>query len=510
MKTDPGHRKSLASADVLARAMGDDAAQSGAVHTTQHENCDKRWISPLVVLSTVRLVDLLIVALAGFDMWAVYVHVPGDPVNLNYLSVILLTSAAIPIIFQSLDLYTVPALRHLTPQGTRLILGWTGMFALLMALAFLTKVGAEFSRVWLIGWYSVGLVMILSARLATSVLVRHWNQDGRLERRAVIVGGGKRGADLIQALEKSDDTDIRITGVFDDRSDERSPPLVAGYPKLGNISELLAFARGTRIDLLIVSLPLTAENRLLEVLRKLWVLPVDIRLSAHTNKLRFRRRSYSFIGDVPFFDVFDKPLADWNYIIKSIEDRVLAAILIVLAAPLMVMVAIAVKLDSPGPVLFRQKRYGFNNEMTNVFKFRSLRHETADAGASRLVTKNDDRVTRVGRFIRKTSLDELPQLFNVLTGDLSLVGPRPHAVMAKAEDKLYIHVVDSYFARHRVKPGITGWAQVNGWRGETDTAEKIQRRVEYDLYYIENWSIWFDLYIIAMTPFSLLNTDSAY
>jgi lipopolysaccharide/colanic/teichoic acid biosynthesis glycosyltransferase len=177
----------------------------------------------------------------------------------------------------------------------------------------------------------------------------------------------------------------------------------------------------------------------------------------------------------------------------------------------MAVVAIAIRLDSRGPVLFKQKRYGFNNELIEVFKFRSMYVEATDATAAKLVTKGDPRVTRVGRFIRKTSLDELPQLFNVvLKGNLSLVGPRPHAVHAKAVDRLYDEAVDGYFARHRVKPGITGWAQINGWRGETDNDEKIQRRVEHDLYYIENWSVLFDLYILAMTPFSLLKTENAY
>jgi exopolysaccharide biosynthesis polyprenyl glycosylphosphotransferase len=181
-----------------------------------------------------------------------------------------------------------------------------------------------------------------------------------------------------------------------------------------------------------------------------------------------------------------------------------------LLAPVMICVAVAIKLESRGPVLFRQKRYGFNNELIEVYKFRSMYTDRCDATASRLVTRDDPRVTKVGRIIRKTSLDELPQLFNVLKGNLSLVGPRPHAVAAKAENRLYDDVVDGYFARHKVKPGITGWAQINGWRGETDTAEKIQKRVEHDLYYIENWSVLFDLYILLKTPVSLLETKNAY
>jgi lipopolysaccharide/colanic/teichoic acid biosynthesis glycosyltransferase len=177
----------------------------------------------------------------------------------------------------------------------------------------------------------------------------------------------------------------------------------------------------------------------------------------------------------------------------------------------MALTALAIKLDSRGPVFFKQKRYGFNNELIEVYKFRSMYVEQCDATATKLVEKSDPRVTRVGRFIRKTSIDELPQLFNVVfKGNLSLVGPRPHAVHAKAENRLYDEAVDGYFARHRVKPGITGSAQVNGWRGETDTEEKIQRRVEHDLYYIENWSVLFDLYILAITPLALAKTENAY
>jgi lipopolysaccharide/colanic/teichoic acid biosynthesis glycosyltransferase len=176
----------------------------------------------------------------------------------------------------------------------------------------------------------------------------------------------------------------------------------------------------------------------------------------------------------------------------------------------MLAVAVAIKLDSRGPVLFRQKRHGFNNELIEIFKFRSMHVDRCDANAAKLVTKDDPRVTRVGRFIRKTSLDELPQLFNVIAGSLSLVGPRPHALEAKAAGRLYVSVVDGYFGRHKVKPGITGWAQIHGWRGETDTPEKIQKRVEHDIYYIENWSLLLDLFILIKTPFALLKSENAY
>jgi exopolysaccharide biosynthesis polyprenyl glycosylphosphotransferase len=197
-------------------------------------------------------------------------------------------------------------------------------------------------------------------------------------------------------------------------------------------------------------------------------------------------------------------------VMKTLFDRVVGAMILLALSPVMAAAALAIKLDSPGPVLFRQRRLGFNNEVIEVLKFRSLRHEHANPDARRVVTKGDPRVTRVGRFLRKTSIDELPQLINVLRGELSLVGPRPHAVEAPTVNRLWEEVVDGYFARHRVRPGLTGWAQINGWRGELDTAEKLQHRVEHDLYYIENWSLLFDIYILLRTPSALMKTENAY
>jgi exopolysaccharide biosynthesis polyprenyl glycosylphosphotransferase len=241
------------------------------------------------------------------------------------------------------------------------------------------------------------------------------------------------------------------------------------------------------------------------------VLPVDIRLAAHQSKLRLRPRSYSYIGSVPVLPVSDRAIGDWDVVLKWMFDKLVGVVALVLASPVMLLTALAVKLDSKGPVFFKQKRYGFNNELIEVYKFRSMYTEMTDHNATKLATKDDPRITRVGRIIRKTSLDELPQLINVVfKGNLSLVGPRPHAVNASADNKRYDDAVDGYFARHRVKPGITGWAQIHGWRGETDTLEKIQKRVEHDLYYIENWSVFLDLYILAVTPFALTKTENAY
>ncbi len=467
-------------------------------------------VSGLVFGGLVRACEGSLVAILGAAIAAFYPGTgllwPGD----DYFPVIIAVGIALPAVATLLRLYSIHGLLHPAENLARLGAGWTLIFAAITAGVFLSKAGDSYSRVWLTIWFASGLALLSLSRIATAAIVRRWNRNGQLARNAVLVGGGAPAAELLSALAASRNSDISVVGIFDDRDDQRSPPLVHNLRKLGNIGELVDFVRRARIDLLIVVLPLTAENRLLQILKRLWILPVDIRLSAYSQKLHYRPRAYSYIGNVPFLDVFDKPLGDWGRLLKSIEDKVIAALAIILLAPLMLVIALAVRLESKGPALFTQKRYGFNNELIEIFKFRSMYHEMRDADADKLVTKGDPRVTRVGRLIRKTSLDELPQFFNVLLGDLSLVGPRPHPTKAKAANLLYNDVVDGYFARHRVKPGITGWAQINGWRGETDTTEKLQRRVEHDLYYIENWSLAFDLYIIFKTPSALFNTEGAY
>lgn len=466
-------------------------------------------ISSNLLAGIVRLVDLTVAAVVGLIVYVAYV-VPVDGFDAFYLAPLLGGPALAVVGIQAAQGYNVTSFRTQIAQIWRSWASWTLAFGLMAVAAFLTKSGEEFSRAFVIAWYFFGLVGFAGSRVMLAGLVRHWTRVGRLQRRAVIVGGGDHAAELIEALKAQPDNDIRICGVFDDRSEDRSPAIVAGYPKIGTVAELVEFGRVARIDLLIVALPITAETRLLHFLKQLWVLPVDIRLSAHSTKLRFRPRAYSYVGDVPFLDVFDKPIADWDSVTKRAFDIACGAAMLALFAPLMLLTALAIKLDSRGPVLFRQRRYGFNNEVINVLKFRSMYQDSTDHEARKVVTRGDPRVTRVGRFIRRTSIDELPQLFNVLRGELSLVGPRPHAVNAHTDEQLWNDVVDGYFARHRVKPGVTGWAQVNGWRGEVDSEEKIRRRVECDLEYIENWSVLFDLRILALTPIRLFTSENAY
>ena len=471
----------------------------------------RRAYSPILIAGGVRVADFVVLSLLGILLYFGYV-VPISGFHWEYLAAIFAMTVTAVICFQAADIYEIQVFRGQLRQMTRMISSWAFVFLLFIGASFFAKLGGEVSRLWLSMFFFAGLAALIAERLFLRTLVRGWARQGRLDRRTIIVGSDRTGEKLVEALNNQEDSDIAILGVFDDRNDDRALDSCAGSPKLGKLDDIVEFARRTRVDLVLFALPISAETRILEMLKKLWVLPVDIRLSAHTNKLRFRPRSYSYLGEVPTLDVFEAPITDWDLVMKWLFDHVGGGLILLLALPVMALVALAIKLDSPGPVLFRQKRFGFNNERIDVFKFRSLYHDQADPLASRTVTRNDSRVTRIGRFIRKSSLDELPQLFNVVfTSNLSLVGPRPHAVQSKLQTRLFDEAVDGYFARHRVKPGMTGWAQINGWRGEVDSEEKIQKRVEFDLYYIENWSVLFDLYILLKTPLALMSkNDNAY
>ena len=470
-----------------------------------------RAFSPVVIVGAVRGIDFLMLSAIGL---ALYFHhaVPLEGIHWEFLAAILGVAAAGVTCFQAAGVYEIQSFRGQRRLTSRMIASWVFAFAVFAGASLIIERGDSISLAWFVSFFVAGLTALLIARMILRSLLGNWTRQGRLDRRTVVVGADENGEKLVQALKAQHGSGIDVLGVFDDRNDARIMDICAGIPKLGKVDDIVEFARRTRVDLVLFALPVSAETRILHMLKKLWVLPVDIRLSAHNNKLRFHRRAYSYLGNVPVIDIFKAPITDWDLVMKWLFDHVVGLVLLLLALPLMGLIALAIKLDSPGPVLFRQKRLGFNNERIDVFKFRSMYHDQADPTASVVVSKGDPRVTRVGRFIRKTSLDELPQLFNVvLKSNLSLVGPRPHAVQGKVHNRLFDEAVDGYFARHRIKPGMTGWAQINGWRGEVDTEEKIQTRVDFDLYYIENWSVLFDLHILLKTPLSLITkSENAY
>jgi polysaccharide biosynthesis protein PslA len=344
---------------------------------------------------------------------------------------------------------------------------------------------------WLLTGLASAAMHVTVARLRD-----HWARAGRFAERIVVVGATPTARDMIRTAQNS--TDARVLGVFDDRL-QRTPDLVEGAPVLGGIDDLLSWERLSDIDRIVIAVSAKAEARVRELIARLAGLPQRVSLI-----LDFAEGPVDIVARKPTMLVSGAAPDRRRAELKRLQDLLLGSAILLIAAPVMVMIALAIKLDSPGPVFFRQRRHGFNNRPIDVWKFRSMRAESCAPIIVRQTEANDPRVTRIGGFLRKTSLDELPQLFNVLGGEMSLVGPRPHAIGMRTGDVESEKLVAAYAHRHRVKPGMTGWAQVHGSRGPMHDAEAVRERIRYDLAYIERASLWLDLWIMLKTLPALL------
>ncbi|MDP6566040.1 MAG: undecaprenyl-phosphate glucose phosphotransferase [Alphaproteobacteria bacterium] len=466
--------------------------------------------SPTVLLGLVKFSDVLvIVATAVIAYWSRHgmVDLPG-----RYWLATLICALIAFQIFHAVGLYNFPILDKLTAQFAKLTTAWFIVGLSLIALIFFTKTAEEFSRVWAATWLSVAYFGFIILRIFVKLRLRLWRREGKLIRNVAIIGAGDYARRLLTHLgQRSGEMQLNIIGLFDDRKSRIPVDEIDGYPILGTTDDLIDYCREQQVDLVIVALPWSAETRLVNIMNKVRQVPVDLQLAPERVGFHLFDRQFTSLAGLPMLTVFERPLSGWNFILKGVEDRVLAALILLLVSPLLLLIAIAIKLDSKGPVLFRQQRFGFNNNVITVWKFRTMYRQSdwpkGDGGEVRQATRDDPRITRIGGFLRSTSLDELPQFFNVLQGAMSIVGPRPHAVSHNVQ---FAEAVGQYYARHRVKPGITGWAQVNGYRGETDTQEKLEKRVQYDLYYIDNWSLLFDLRIIFLTVFVGFVHEHAY
>jgi Undecaprenyl-phosphate glucose phosphotransferase len=383
------------------------------------------------------------------------------------------------------------------------------VFMLLVATAFALKIAHQFSRLWSFSALLTSTLLVIAGRFLLAYAMHGLAAAGRIGRRIVVYGANEQARRLVNRIDTLNEPWNHIAGVFDDRRSRRADA-VGDYPVLGNLADLIAWARQHQSDEILIALPWSAEERLLTIMRTLAVLPANVRLCPEFfhEELIHGRTSYQY--GMPMLSTFEKPIAGWGSIWKRLFDLLMASLLLIPAVPLLLLIALCIRLESPGPVLFRQRRYGFNYELIEVFKFRTMRQSEADPLGDRLTERNDPRVTRVGAILRRTSLDELPQLINVLRGQMSVIGPRPHAVRTTAGGRLCEEVVDHYAVRHKVKPGMTGWAQVNGWRGTMCDEEHLRERVAHDLYYIRNWSPWLDLQILARTAWTVLVGRNSY
>jgi len=460
-----------------------------------------------IIIGLTLLIDSLIVILVGVGVYVVYVG--WSPESFSTYALATAANFVITIVFfyfsglYNFNIITTP---HKHFHKIFVICGV--VFLLLVLIAFSLKVTEQFSRVWSFSSLILETFLICGTRYLFLNIIKKLARKGRLSQQIVIVGTGGQCVRLIEMLEKQkvENPWIHIAGIYDDRLG-RAPSTIGEYPLSGDLNDLILDARKNRIDDILIALPWSAEDRLLTILEKVKVLPAHIQLCPDLIGQKFMNHNYNYIGNISNLSIFEKPISDWNYVLKALEDKILASIILILIFPLLAIISIAIKLDSPGPAIFRQKRFGFNNEQFDVYKFRTMRHGRLQEKGVPQAKRNDPRITRVGKFLRSTSLDELPQLFNVLMGTMSLVGPRPHAVAHNVE---YAKIIVGYYGRHRVKPGITGWAQVNGLRGETDTTQKMEARVKHDVYYIENWSLFLDFRILLKTVNTVLWHENAY
>jgi putative colanic acid biosysnthesis UDP-glucose lipid carrier transferase len=402
-------------------------------------------------------------------------------------------------------MYQFGALTNVVKSVDRIALAAFTSFVLMLAAAFTIKISEVYSRLWVGAFMIGGVLAVVLLRSIVSIAVSSLAAKGIVARNTAIYGQGEQVGELMRFLREAGNPFVNVIGVFIDAPSRREGERGATNPELDKIMELV---RSDSVDDVIVAMPWADARGVSEALGRLRELPVNVYLGSDMVGYKVPMRAPpSYFEPMPLFHVSGKPLSGWDVILKSLEDYLISLVLVVVLSPLLLLVAVLIKLDSPGPVIFKQKRLGFNNQEFFIYKFRSMTHEQQSGGKTVQAQKHDPRVTRIGRILRKTSIDEIPQLFNVLDGTMSIVGPRPHAIDHNEE---FATKIRGYFGRHRVKPGLTGLAQVKGFRGLTDTVEKMENRVKYDVEYTENWSLWLDIKILLQTPLIVLMGTNAH
>jgi len=464
---------------------------------------EKKSFSLNMASGLAALMDELILLVTGGTIYAYYVGWGGTNHGLYVMAIIGLSIAVVASLNQA-HLYEMNSICSPLGQLHKVLGVLSVNFLIFLTIAFALKLSEDFSRLWVFSWFLSSATFIYLGRSLCHLLLLRLSHAGLLSRKIVILGTGEQAQKFLEQLQSTQEPWINILGFFDDRKDRIAPTFMK-YPVLGNLKNLLSYVRENRVDDIIITLPWNADKRIGEIVRKLEELPVHVRLGSDLAGFSKLGSNFSSICGVPMLDMVNKPLDGWRYVAKLAMDKVLGALLLILLAPFMLLIALAIKLESEGPVIFRQKRHGFNNKPFSVFKFRTMYHNRPPEVGMVQATKDDPRTTSIGRILRRTSMDELPQLLNVINGSMSLVGPRPHPI---ALDDEFSKIISGYFARHRVKPGITGWAQVNGLRGETEIPEKMRARIEHDVYYIENWSILYDIKILIMTIPAILKREA--
>lgn len=448
-----------------------------------------------------RLVDLIVIKIAlGLTLW-----IFGLPYTQDFFVLFLISIIGFSITAEMLALYRSWRDGFFKEIVFYTSFSWVLACVLILVYLFLSKTGIEFSRGAISVWFGFTAILLIAWRGCFSLFLRHIRRKGLNTRNVAIIGLTKEGDNLAKEILANPQTGFRLTAIYDDRDVSRLPETYHDMLQ-GNVSDGVHDARLSEFDVVYVALPLSAEKRITTILKLLGNTTVNVQLVPNLFMFGIMSSSMAHVSNIQTISVFCNPMRGSYALIKRIEDIILSSIILMLIAIPLLVIAIAIKVTSKGPVIFKQRRYGLNGKDIRVYKFRSMT-VTENSEVVTQATKNDTRITKLGAFLRRTSLDELPQFVNVLQGRMSVVGPRPHAA---AHNEQYRQAVDYYMLRHKIRPGITGWAQINGWRGETDTIEKMEMRIKYDLDYIRRWSLWMDAKIVFFTIFRSFNDKNAY
>jgi len=453
-----------------------------------------------------RLIDPLVVVVAAMVAYSVRFSSNLFSLPQDYYFLVLVAVFCVTLVFPVFNIYTSWRGQGLAKQARTIILAWLTVMLMMIVILFGLQLSADYSRIWLGLWMLLGLLFLLFYRMSVYAVLQYQRLQGRNFRRVVIVGAGDLAKKLIHQTVESPWSGFQVMALFDD-NEHLQKTLVDGFEVCGNLDDVHTYVELNQVDEVWIALPLRAEKRVKELLYGLRHQTVNIKLVPDIFGFTLLNHSMTELVGLPAVNLSDTPMWGNNKLVKAIEDRIIGLIIFILTSPALLLISVAIKITSGGPILFKQKRHGWDGKIINIYKFRTMKEHNEDEDCVTQACKDDVRITRLGAFLRRTSLDELPQFFNVLQGRMSIVGPRPHAVQ---HNEMYKDKVNKYMLRHMVKPGITGWAQVNGLRGETDTLDKMKNRVEYDLYYIENWSLWFDLKIMFLTIFKGFINKNAY
>ena len=449
-----------------------------------------------------RIGDLLIVvATALLCQWAKFGAIE---LKSPLVGVLVLTMMLVLLIFPLFGLYRSWRGAGVIEEVGRITVAWSVVLAVVVVAEWAVGDVARHSRVWGMAWFASTIVALGAQRCSVRWLlgcVRRWGLDSR---EVVVIGATHAGREIIDAARANPWMGLQVVGHVETPYDQVA---IEGSRELGGVDAFIESLRHHVPSQIWVALPLRAETLIQRLIEATSDLPTTVRLVPDLFGFELLNHGVTAIGGVPVITLQGNRLEGHAQVLKAAEDRILATLILILITPLMLLIAIGVKLSSPGPILFKQRRHGLGGKVVEVWKFRTMRLHQENHGQITQATRGDPRVTPLGRFLRASSLDELPQFINVLQGRMSIVGPRPHAV---EHNHHYQKLLPRYMLRHSVKPGITGWAQINGYRGETDTLEKMAKRVDYDMFYINNWSVWLDLRIIVMTAVRVFFQHTAY